>query len=540
MRKTGSLQQRLNDLPLARKLGLVIAVLSLTMCALLAIAYTGMDTLSSVRAYIGGESLWSKAQKQAIADLYRYAEKRDEAEYQKFLAHLQIPLGDKIARLELDRPQPDLAVVYQGFVQGGNHPDDVRGLIEVYRRFKNLRHMREAIKVWREGDRLIERLMVVGATMNERIASGNATQAELNAMLEEVTALDEQLTPLENAFSAVLGEGARWLRQTLLIVTLGATLLFLCIGLTLAFMISRQLTSQIDRLRVAAVRAAKGDFHQTIPAEGSDEIGDLSRAFQEMMVQREEAEKENVNLTEQLERRVLDLRSANEELESFSYSVSHDLRAPLRAIDGFSAILTDEHSATLDPEGRRLLGTVRRNVGQMSRLIEGLLTFSRLSYRPLAISSVDLMELIKEIDADVRAAEPGRQIQMTIEPLGWLEGDPLLLRQVFVNLLSNAVKFTRNRPVAVIHVRRVDQDDRAVFSVRDNGAGFDMEYADKLFGVFQRLHRPDEFEGTGVGLAIAQRIVHRHGGTMWAESEPDKGACFYVALPFTPPAARNV
>ncbi|HXF94694.1 MAG TPA: PAS domain S-box protein, partial [Gemmatimonadales bacterium] len=232
----------------------------------------------------------------------------------------------------------------------------------------------------------------------------------------------------------------------------------------------------------------------------------------------------------QLDRANAELQAVNRELEAFSYSVSHDLRAPLRAMDGFSRIVLEEHAGGLDPEGRRLLDVVRENARRMGQLIDDLLAFSRLGRQPLRARSVDLVELAREVAAELRAAEPERAIEITVAPLPPARGDRALLRQVLVNLLQNAVKFTRGRAPARIEVGARDGGNGVVYYVADNGVGFDPRYADKLFGVFQRLHRAEEFEGTGVGLATVQRIVHRHGGRVWAEGAPDHGATFYFTL----------
>ena len=225
------------------------------------------------------------------------------------------------------------------------------------------------------------------------------------------------------------------------------------------------------------------------------------------------------------------LEDANRELEAFSYSVSHDLRAPLRAIDGFSRILLEEYNEKLDPEGRRLLNVVRDNTVKMGLLIDDILKFSRAGRLELNFAEIDMEELAHSVMEELKPGAVGRKLRVKISPLPRLSGDRAMLHQVFVNLLSNAIKFTRTREEAVIEVGSHIENNEAVYFVRDNGAGFDMQYADKLFGVFQRLHSESEFEGTGIGLAIVKRIVTRHGGHVWARSEPDKGATLYFALP---------
>jgi light-regulated signal transduction histidine kinase (bacteriophytochrome) len=249
------------------------------------------------------------------------------------------------------------------------------------------------------------------------------------------------------------------------------------------------------------------------------------------------AENQIRQLNEELELRVksrtAQLEAANKELEAFSYSVSHDLRAPLRAIDGFSRIMLEEYAAKLDEEGRRLLDVIRDNTHKMGQLIDDLLAFSRLSRQQMAFAPVELAALAAAVFAELKSPEKGRKIELEIAALPAAFGDRSMLRLVLQNLLANAIKFTRPRSRARIGLTGRAGKGETVYRVKDNGVGFDMKYADKLFGVFQRLHDSKEFEGTGVGLAIVQRIVQRHDGRVWAESGKDGGATFYFALPAT-------
>ncbi|HLF93240.1 MAG TPA: response regulator [Planctomycetota bacterium] len=226
-----------------------------------------------------------------------------------------------------------------------------------------------------------------------------------------------------------------------------------------------------------------------------------------------------------------DLELKNKELESFSYSVSHDLRAPLRAIDGFSRMLLDGHAQRLDGEGTRLLGVVIENTRRMGQLIDDLLRFSRLGSTALQKARVDMTSLAQSVASELLGSLPGRRIELSVGALGAAHGDPSLLRQVFQNLVGNAIKYSRTREVARIEVRSRSEGLETVYTVGDNGVGFDMEYVHKLFGVFQRLHSAKEFEGTGVGLALVKRIIERHGGRVWAEGKVDQGASIHFTLP---------
>jgi len=224
------------------------------------------------------------------------------------------------------------------------------------------------------------------------------------------------------------------------------------------------------------------------------------------------------------------LEAANKELEAFSYSVSHDLRAPLRTVDGFSQAVLEDYGEQLPDEGKRYLQTIRRGAQQMGELIDDLLKFARLSRATMEVARVDMNRLVRTALSDLHFKPDDPRVELRCGELPACTGDSPLLRQVWVNLLSNALKYTGRRDKAVIEIGSLSKDGATVYFVKDNGAGFDMRYADKLFGVFQRLHRAEDYEGTGVGLAIVQRIVHRHGGRVWAEAEEDCGATFYFTL----------
>ena len=251
---------------------------------------------------------------------------------------------------------------------------------------------------------------------------------------------------------------------------------------------------------------------------------------------------ENAALARRVEERTAELEAANKELEAFSYSVSHDLRAPLRHIGGFTDLLIQSKSGSTEQD-KRYLGLISTAAKQMNQLIDDLLDFSRNSRVEIRQTKVDLQELIEKILQDLQPEMKNRKINFEKQPLPPVQGDPALLRQVFSNLILNAVKYSRTRDVAKIEIGCTEKTkDEITIYVRDNGVGFDMKYADKLFGVFQRLHGQNEFEGTGIGLANVRRIIARHGGRTWAEAKVDEGATFFVTLkPYEPsaPAAGN-
>ncbi|CAG5070687.1 Adaptive-response sensory-kinase SasA [Dyadobacter sp. CECT 9623] len=268
---------------------------------------------------------------------------------------------------------------------------------------------------------------------------------------------------------------------------------------------------------------------------------ELIKANEELALQNAEVKKLSVELdllNKELalqyiekEKQALILEAANQELESFSYSVSHDLRAPLRAVNGFTQILLEDYIQELGEDAQYLLTEIIANSNKMGQLIDNLLDFSRLSKQQISVSNVDTDKMVKSVITQLRQLEPGREISFDIKELDVATGDPSMLRQVYVNLISNAMKYSSKKELAHIEIGCFPKDGFCTFYIKDDGAGFDMTYYDKLFGVFQRLHSSNEFEGTGVGLAIVQKIIVKHGGKVWAEGKVGEGACFYFSIP---------
>jgi signal transduction histidine kinase len=316
--------------------------------------------------------------------------------------------------------------------------------------------------------------------------------------------------------------------------------------------ISRPVMALVD---TAAVVADRRDYSARAEQFANDELGRLTQAFNGMLAQiqtqdaalraredelrlevaeRSRAEAEvralNASLEQRVQERTEALQAANKELEAFSYSVSHDLRAPLRAITGFSRILLDDHLAALPEEAAQHLRRVANGATKMGQLVDDLLAFSRLGRAPLVRSLVDPGQIVRQVLDEL--VDPAHAPAVTIGTLPACHADPSLLKQVYANLIANALKFSGRQPHPEITIgcQTLEETHEAAYFVRDNGAGFDMRYVNKLFGVFQRLHRAEDFEGTGVGLAIVQRVVVRHGGRVWAEGAPDQGACFYFTI----------
>jgi len=326
------------------------------------------------------------------------------------------------------------------------------------------------------------------------------------------------------------------------------------VSLLAAVLIARRMQQSVTRpiLEIAGVAKhvmEKRDFSPRAAKTTDDEIGTLVEAFNGMLAEIERVIRErvraetavmesesqlralNVELEQRVAARTVQLESANKDLEGFSYSVSHDLRAPIRAIGGFATLLEEDHAGELNEEARRKISIIHSEAARMGRLIDDLLAFSRLGRKALVPADLDMVDMARAVYERLNHQDPARPVDFRLGSMPPAQGDRSLFEQVWVNLLSNALKFSSKKEHPVIEVGGISTGDEHVYFVRDNGAGFDMQYQAKLFGVFQRLHREEEFTGTGVGLALVHRIVTRHGGRVWADGKPDQGATFHFSLP---------
>jgi two-component system sensor kinase len=340
-----------------------------------------------------------------------------------------------------------------------------------------------------------------------------------------------------SVFRPLIVEGKRWGivskidldEATLPIKALSNLTLFLAGVSTLVILVwvfttVHFLVAPIRLLHVGVQRLGEGDLDYRIGLVRSDEIGELSAAFDRMADSLHAAQGA-------LKEKADALARSNEELSTFSYSVSHDLRAPLRAISGFAGILSREHESQMSQDARECLSVIQENARRMDQLITALLAFSRLGHQAMTMTEVDMNAAAQWVVEELKLTEPTRALQITLRPLPPTLGDRILLHQVWTNLLSNAIKYTRLKTPALIEVWAEPEGDQVRYSVKDNGVGFDSHFVDKLFKVFQRLHTQEAFEGTGVGLALVQRIIHRHGGRVGAEGAVNEGATFYFTLP---------
>lgn len=314
----------------------------------------------------------------------------------------------------------------------------------------------------------------------------------------------------------------------------------LCLSFLLTFILSKFLQRGISNPILALAETAKvvseqKDYSVRATKISNDEVGLLTDAFNQMLTQIHEQTEMlnefNQTLEQRVKNRTIELEAANKELESFSYSVSHDLRAPARAIHSYANVFLEDYANTLDDEGKRLINIILKNGKKMGLLIDDLLSFSQLGRKELIKTKLSMNDLVSGIWNELYRAEENRNIKFILQPLPDANAEKTTIQQVWVNLISNALKYTRNKNETIIEIFAKEKNGQIIYCIKDNGSGFDMKYYNKLFGVFQRLHSQEEFEGTGVGLAIVERIISKHGGKIWAESAVNEGATFYFSLP---------
>lgn len=316
--------------------------------------------------------------------------------------------------------------------------------------------------------------------------------------------------------------------------------LVIILSFIVAYLLSKTMQQSISKPILALAETAKAvsdrkDYSVRASKLGNDEIGLLTDAFNQMLTQIQEQNAEitrfNQKLEQSVKERTHELDLANKELEAFSYSISHDLRAPLRSVNGYAQILNEDYGDKIDDDGKRVIRVIIGSAKRMGQLIDDLLDFSRMGRKEVIKTKINMDSFVRGVVDELLENEKNRDIRVDIKPLGVYLVDANMIRQVWVNLISNAFKYSRKKEISWIEIGSIILDKEVTYFVKDNGAGFNMEYAHKLFGVFQRLHKESDFEGTGVGLALSKRIIDRHQGRMWAESKPDIETTFYFSIP---------
>jgi signal transduction histidine kinase len=522
------------DISIAKKLYFTVGIMALLIAIELGVLIFSINTLSSVRAYVGGEGLWSKAQKDALYQLLKYARTHDEADYEKYKGFMKVNQGDHKARMELSQvTNANLDIVRQGFIEGRNDSDDVDGMIKLFLRFHSNKYISRAITAWTKADEVISGFMALGERLHEEIHTMPYSQQRVDAILDQIDPLNDRLTPLEDAFSFALGDGSRWLEHVILRLLFVVALTVECTGLLLAITVSRSIQRGLKELLLSSQAVARGDFRQKAVAFSRDEIGTLANHFNSMAEELERLEKENREVNNSLERKVMqrtvELENKNRELEQFAYVASHDLQEPLRTISGFVELLQKEYHERLDGNGSKYLEYLSQGSDRMKTLIKDLLDYSRIGREKEAMM-VDSRNTISEVlaDLDKSIRESGATIRASNLPV--LRAYPTELKLLLQNLITNAIKFRNPDRQPEILVSAVSETAWWKFIVSDNGIGIEPQFLERIFIIFQRLHSRTAYEGSGIGLAHGKKIAELHGGRIWAESTPGEGSRFIFTI----------
>ena len=532
------LQKRLNNTSISRKLYFTIGFTALLVVVELCTLWFSITTLSAVRSYVGGEGLWSKAQKDAILNLREYAYSHQLKDYLAFQKYLEVPFGDKAARIELEKEHPDYTVVKSKLIQGRNHPEDVDGMAKLLRRFHNVYYLKKAFTAWAKAEPVLDQLILIGEELHALVQS-NANKEDIAILLNKIDALNVQLTKLEDNFSFTLGEGARWLENLVLRAVLA---LSVTIGLTtvlIAISINRNLKRGVDAIIIGSEKIRDGDLNTRVEMFSEDEIGMVANAFNEM--------------TKTLEQNIRELRSTEAKMvlekqraeksehakQQFLINMSHEMRTPLNAILGFArhlqqALLGKDEQDSLKmivESGDHLLITVN-DILDFTNIETGEISFVS---NPLEVTSVikSTVQLVAH-NASLKGIELKYEVDPAIPTV--LYGDGPRLSQILLSLFSNAVKFTEKGSI-LISANLIGRDNENItieFRVKDTGIGIAKDKQEKIFDLFEQAsnHMTRKFGGTGIGLTIVKHLVALQHGEISVSSHPGEGSEFCFRLPF--------
>lgn len=489
--------------------------------------YFAMTTLSAVRAFVGGEGLWSKAQKTAVYHLQKYANTHDEKYYANYLQQLKIPLGDRQARIELEKKDMNPEIVTEGFLSGENHPQDIPPMINLVRRFYWEPHLARAFDRWREGDHLITEFMNLGATLQKTVQQDPVNIEKIEDLMMQIFELDDRLTKAENEFSFALGEASRWIENFLMVVLLLAVVTVEGTGLFLTISFARGLTHSLHELNHAANRVGAGDFSQRVPVRSTDELGQLAISLNKM--------------TDDIQVQVNERQSAEHASETknlFLANMSHEIRTPLNAILGFSEVLSDPD---LSPKERaHYAAIIKRTGASLTSIINDILDVTKVEAEQLNVilKTFSLNQLIADLYAILRLRGEEKGVVLTFHKKGdfndTIQSDPVRLRQILANIIGNSIKFTEKGFV------RVDYEvihGQIIFSVQDTGTGISALQIDRLFKPFSQGDNSirKKFGGTGLGLVIAKKLAQLLGGDVQLEdSEVGRGSRFSISIAYIP------
>lgn len=533
------IQKKLRDISISRKLYFTIGIMALLVTMELSTLWFAVSTLSSVRAYVGGEGLWSKAEKDAVYHLQVYATSHNEKDYQAYLSFLKVPLGDKKTRLELQKPHPDLQIAREGFIEGRNHPEDVDGMINLIQRFNSVSYLHKAIIIWGEAEQQMEQIIPLGEKMHGMIRSGSATQHEIDNLLLQTQVINQKLTTLEDEFSFTLGQGSRWLERIVLRLLLTLSLTIATTSIVITISVSKGIEKGLKAILDGAALISQGFLNTRVKVYSRDEIGELATSFNQMTNTLERYIRELKETEENLTRAKERAEVSEKAKQLFLAKMSHEIRTPMNGILGFAKLLEE---SLKEKEQLEYIHVIIKSGDDLLVILNDILDFSRMEAGKITFESlpVNLHDIIQStvLMIESKAKQKNIGIDISIDEKIPVEilGDSVRLNQILLNLISNAVKFTEKGKIN-ISVKCIEETKTKVsleFSVKDTGIGIPFEKQIKIFESFEQAATDTtrRFGGTGLGLSIVKQLVELQGGRISVSSKPGQGSDFHFQLSF--------
>lgn len=536
------LKKRLKDISIARKLYFTIGIMALLVTVELCTLWFSISTLSSVRAFVNGEGLWSKAQKDAVYSLFIYAHSHDEKDYQDFCNFLKVPNGDNKTRLELLKPNPDLQVARQGFIEGRNERADVDGMVSLLTRFHKEYYLNKAIVIWGEAEQTIEELISISDRLHVMVISKTATQEEIDKELDRAEIINRKLTKLEDDFSFTLGEGASWLEKIVLRLLLTLSLTIGTTSILITISVSRAIEKGIKAIIDGASLITKGLLNTRVKVYSRDEIGTLALSFNHM-IDTLEHNTRNIRELKEAEEKLKKEKQRAEDSEKakqlFLAKMSHEIRTPMNAILGFAKLLEESLETK---EQKEFIHIIIKSGDDLLVILNDILDFSRMEAGKIAFENApfNLRSIIQTtvLMMDLKSKQKGIALRYVIDDNipEMLIGDSVRLNQILLNLVSNAVKFTEKGEIS-ISVSRIEDNENYLlldFGVKDTGIGILLEKQEKIFESFEQATNDTarKFGGSGLGLSIVKQLITMQNGEISVTSKPGHGSDFHFRLSF--------
>jgi signal transduction histidine kinase/ActR/RegA family two-component response regulator len=534
------LKKKLRDITIAHKLYFTVGIMALLITIELCTLWFAVGTLSSVRSFVNGEALWSKAQKDAVYNLFVYSHSHDEKHFHAFREFIKVPVGDNKTRLELQKPHPDFAVAREGFIEGRNHPDNVDGMISLVTRFHNVSYIHKAIVAWGDAETKMEQLIALGDKLHNTIKSGTTSQQEIDKLMVQATELNKKVTISEDGFSYTLDEGARWLEKIVLRVLLTLSLTIGTTSILITISVSRGIEKGVNAIIKGAALIGQGVLHTRVEVYSGDEIGILATSFNHMTDTLEHS-LNNISELKDNENRLETEKERAETSEKtkrlFLAKMSHEIRTPMNAILGFAKLLEETIKGNEEQEFIRI---IIKSGDDLLVILNDILDFSRLEAGKIVFESIplrirDIVYLnVKMMETRKRDNEITYSIDEGIPEI--VLGDSVRLNQILINLISNAIKFTENGNIFISVICAEDNADNILldFSVKDTGIGIPKEKLSKIFESFEQATNDTarKYGGAGLGLSIVKQLIELQNGVIFVNSEPGMGSDFHFRLQF--------